>query len=78
MAKVRIIVAIVLVLVLVGCSDYVPEEDIGYLIVSMETARGYHQDIVDNPELYNNWHKAGIDHAEWVRIYDGVIRELKR
>ena len=51
--------------------------DIDYLILQMEWAKETHQDIVDNPWRHWAWQKAGIDHSEWVEIYDQVIEVLE-
>ena len=53
------------------------EIDVGYLIESIEIARETHQSIVDNPERWSNWVKAGVDHQDWVNIYDQVIEVLR-
>jgi hypothetical protein len=49
---------------------------IDYLIVQMERARKTHADIVVDPAQYGNWIRAGVDHQEWVEIYDDVIEVL--
>lgn len=55
-----------------------PDVDIDYLIDNMEVARDTHQDIVDDPERWSAWIKAGVDHQIWVNIYDEVIEVLER
>jgi len=52
-------------------------DNLDYLIDSMETARESHQDIVDNPERYSNWLKAGIDHRIWVETYEDILEILR-
>ena len=56
---------------------YGQEIDIDYLIENMEIARTTHQDIVDNPDRWTNWVKAGVDHQKWVEIYDQVLEVLR-
>ena len=53
------------------------EIDSDYLIENMEIARTTHQDIVDNPDRWTNWIKAGVDHQDWVNIYGQVIEVLR-
>ena len=48
-----------------------------YLIDNMEHARDTHQDIVDDPERWSAWIKAGVDHQVWVDIYDEIIEILE-
>ena len=52
-------------------------DNLDYLVLQMEWARETHQDIVDNPQRWSNWIKAGVDHGEWVEIYSQVIEVLK-
>ena len=52
-------------------------DNLDYLIDSMEVARESHQDIVDNPERYCNWLKAGIDHRIWVENYEDILEILR-
>ncbi len=56
---------------------YNPSDNLDYLILQMEWARETHQGIVDNPGRHWAWQRAGIDHSEWVEIYDQVIEVLK-
>ena len=56
---------------------YNPPDNLDYLILQMEWARETHQDIVDNPWRHWTWQKAGVDHSEWVEIYDQVIEALE-
>ena len=53
------------------------EIDIDYLIENMEIARETHQSIVDNSDRWSNWVKAGVDHQDWVNIYDQVLEVLR-
>ena len=51
--------------------------DIDYLIAQMEVARETHQSIVDNPERWSNWFRAGIDHRIWVETYEDILEILR-
>ena len=52
-------------------------DNLDYLIAQMEVARKTHQDIVDNPERWTNWVKAGVDHRVWVETYEDILEILE-
>ncbi len=52
-------------------------DNLDYLIAQMEVARETHQSIVDNPERWTNWVKAGVDHRVWVETYEDILEILR-